>query len=420
MHPARCCFLLLLLSLSACNLISLDTQLKQARRELLLVSGELLAGPDDSPQPALVALLDNADKVAGYRIVAPGEAFYFSVPHGSYQLLAFVDTNGNFVLDANEPRHWLPLARSVALHIQPNAEQLASLRQHNRLRLNNSTSSQTPELDLSLAKLYREHPRLRHNYLQQVTFNDPRFSAERTQQGIWQPMTFKHEVNYGLYLLRPWDPALEPVFFVHGINDSPSAWQTLAASLDPQRHQAVLYHYPSGAPLNGSAYLLKEAILDVQLRHAPPRIHVVAHSMGGLVARRSLQMLGNAGPRTCLLLTLATPWNGHPAAANGVDQSPVVVPAWRDVAPGSDFLKALFAHPLPAAIEQWQLVSYGGNSLLLGQPNDGVVPLASQLRNSAQDEASHLYLLNQSHTGILHSPRSQALLKRALGQACRP
>lgn len=416
MHPAGCFLLLLPLIVTGCNLISLDMQLKQAQRELLLVSGELLAS--DTTQPALVALLDSTDKVAGYRIVTPGEAFYFRVPRGRYQLLAFVDSNGNFVLDPQEPRHWLPLARSVALPIPPVAARLASLRQYNRLRLSRSAQPQVPALDLSLAKLYREHPR--RYFLQQVTFDDPRFAPERTRQGIWQPMTFKYEVNYGLDLLKPWNQHLEPVFFVHGIKDSPRSWRTLAASLDPQRYQAVLYHYPSGARLNYSAYLLKQAILDVQLRHAPPRIHVVAHRMGGLVARHSLQMLGSEDPRTCLFLTLATPWNGHLGAANGVAKSPVVVPAWRDVAPDSNFLKALFASPLPASIPQWQLASYGGNSLRLSQPNDGVVPLASQLRDSAQDEASHLYLLNESHTGILLSPRSQLLLKRALDQACVP
>lgn len=412
---ARLTILLLTLALlGGCQLFELDRQMQAARQELVLVPGHLRASAAN--RPALIALLDAQDKPVAYRIVAPGESFYFNVAPASYQLLAFDDGNGNFILDTDEPRHWQPQARSVPLAIQPDASTRERLMQHNPLSLAIDDLAPAPALDLSLAVLYREHPRLRSNYLQQVDLDDPRFAPPQVSLGAWQPLTFIREIGYGFYLLAPWDAQKEPVFLVHGINSSPDVWRELVDSFDPQRFQLVLFHYPSGVPLNNSAYMLSEGIRDIQLRHAPKRFHVFAHSMGGLVARRAVQLLASsdATTRQCLFFTLSTPWGGHPSAATGIAHAPVVVPVWRDMAPGSPFLQALFATPLPAHIDQWQLVSYGNNSRLITQPNDGVVPLASELRAVAQDEANHLYLLTDSHTGILRSSRSKELVRRAL------
>mgnify|MGYP002135641960 CR=1 FL=1 len=116
-----------------------------------------------------------------------------------------------------------------------------------------------PELDLGLERLYRDLPKVRHNYLRVVDFDDPRFSAQRTAQGAWQPLDFLSEVGYGLYVLEPWSPDKEPIVLLHGINDSPRVWRELAAGIDRTRYQLLLFHYPSGMPLNNSAYLLSEA-----------------------------------------------------------------------------------------------------------------------------------------------------------------
>lgn len=410
---ARLFVLGLLALLGGCQLLELDRQYASAQRELLLIPGTL-----QGSEQALVALLDRQSRLLAYRIVQPGGLFYFGMPAGDYQLLAFTDRNGNLRLDADEPRHWLPQARTAPFQVQPSVEQRSQLGQLNLLRLELASHSPTAPPALDLSQAYRELPRLQHNYLQVVDFDDPRFSPQRVSQGAWQPLDFLSEVGYGLYLLEPWDAGKEPIVLVHGINSGPPVWRELADSIDREHFQLVLFHYPSGLPLNHSAYLLGEALRDVQLRHRPSRFHVFAHSMGGLVARRAVQLLSAGGgtDRQCLFLTLATPWDGHPSAADGIARAPVVAPVWRDLAPGSQYLQSLFATPLPAHVSQWLLVSYSGNSRLLEQPNDGVVPLASELRAAAQDEAQHLFLLAEDHTSILASPRSQELIQRALSE----
>lgn len=423
MAGLRMLLLILLLASSGCSLLELDQEMQQARQELLLVAGQLQTS--DSGRSALVTLLDQQGKLVAYRIAAPGESFYFTEAPATYQLLAFDDRNGNFILDRDEPRHWLPRVQGATLSVQPEPAERERFSRLNPLHLTASDLGPAPPLDLSLDLLYREQPRLQRNYLQPVRFDDPRFDEEQVHLGAWQPLTFMRELGYGLYLLAPWDEDKEPIFLVHGINASPRVWQELAASLDLQRFQLVLFHYPSGLPLSNSAYMLSLGLRDVQLRHAPQRVHVFAHSMGGLVARRALQLLNkNESRQLCLFITLATPWGGHPAAATGLQQVPLEIPVWKDMAPGSRYLQTLFASPLPAHIRQWLLVSYGGNKRLLTEPNDGVVPLASELRTAAQDEAEQLYLLDESHTGILRSARSGELLGRALGslpvQGCQP
>jgi pimeloyl-ACP methyl ester carboxylesterase len=423
MTGLRTLLVVLLLSGSGCSLLKLDQQMQQARQELLLIAGQLQTA--QSGRSALVALLDQQGKLVTYRIAAPGESFYFTEAAATYQVLAFDDSNGNFILDGDEPRHWLPQPQVAALSVQPEPAERARLSRLNPLHLNADDLAPAPPLDLSLELLYREQPRLQRNYLQPVRFDDPRFDEQQTQLGAWQPLSFIREVGYGLYLLAPWDKHKEPIFLVHGINSSPQVWRELAASLDLQGMQLVLFHYPSGLPLNNSAYMLSLGLRDLQLRHAPQRMHMFAHSMGGLVARRALQLLdeGGGSQRLCLFITLATPWDGHPSAATGLEQVPLEVPVWRDMAPGSRYLQSLFATPLPAHIRQWQLVSYAGNTRLLSEPNDGVVPLASELRAAAQDEAERLYLLEENHTSILHSARSKELLERALNslpdQGCK-
>lgn len=407
--------------LGGCQLLELDRQMDLARQTQVLIPGNLHV---DAKQPALVALLAD-DHVRAYRSVQPGGLFYFSMAAGDYQLLAFEDLNGNLRLDPGEPYQQLADPRTAPFQVQPSPEQRLALGQLNTLRPM-TVDSTPPDLDLSLERLYRDLPRARHNYLRVTDFDDPRFSAARVAQGAWQPLDFLSEVGYGLYLLEPWDEDKEPIVLVHGINSSPTVWRELAAGIDHERFQLLLFHYPSGLPLNNSAYLLSEALRDVQLRLKPERLHLFAHSMGGLVARRTVQLLapGGGDERLCLFLTLATPWGGHPSAATGVSRVPVDVPVWRDMSPSSNYLQTVFAAPLPAHIRQWQLVSYAGNSRMIAEPNDGTVPLASELLPAAQDEAERLYLLEENHTSILASTRSQLLLQRALDSlpedGCQP
>jgi hypothetical protein len=146
---------------------------------------------------------------------------------------------------------------------------------------------------------------------------------------------------------------------------------------------------------------------------------IVAHSMGGLIARAFVNRVVAAGDSRAagvrLFLTVSTPWDGSELAQLAVDQSPVVAPSWYDIAPRSPFLRSLLETDLPPTLPHDILYSYGGNSrLMYSQPNDGSVTVASQLLPRALVRARVVRGFNESHTSILDNARAAELINERL------
>jgi hypothetical protein len=102
-----------------------------------------------------------------------------------------------------------------------------------------------------------------------------------------------------------------------------------------------------------------------------------------------------------------------------VEQAPVVMPMWRDVAPGSAFLAKLHRKPLPAACPHSLLFSYVGHSLVMNEPNDGVVAISSELAWPVQQAAHRVYGFPESHTSILRSAQVSQTVNALLADAVR-
>lgn len=114
------------------------------------------------------------------------------------------------------------------------------------------------------------------------------------------------ERGSGLFLLEPYDPQKTPVLFVHGILSTPLAWANVTNDLwgnaeFRRRYQIWHYHYPTSAPFLYSAKIFRQQLaaarekLDPGGRHpASARLHVVAHSMGGLLSRTLVTNSGEA------------------------------------------------------------------------------------------------------------------------------
>jgi pimeloyl-ACP methyl ester carboxylesterase len=119
------------------------------------------------------------------------------------------------------------------------------------------------------------------------------------------------------------------------------------------------------------------------------RVDVVGHSLGGLVATYWLKKL-DGGRRIRRVVTLGTPHRGTPFAALGVLLFGAVSPAVWQMLPGSPFVRALAAAPVPE----------GSELLALGSLADGVVPVvralpdpAPRLRTAAVARARHVDFL---------------------------
>ena len=258
-----------------------------------------------------------------------------------------------------------------------------------------------------------------------AALSDARFAESVAEDGLWRPFDFLFKGRPGIYFLEPYDARRTPVLFVHGINGTPANFRTLIERLDRQRFQPWVYYYPSGAALATVADHLAQTMHKLQLQLGFERFAVVAHSMGGLVARGFLlRYQESSGRAACpVFVTISTPWGGHKAAELGVKTAPVVVRVWVDMAPGSEYQRALFhAGPatrdaprrLPAGTQHHLLFTFKQGSATLGEANDGVVTVSSQLRPEAQRDATKLHGINETHMGVLQSGEVSALLNELL------
>jgi pimeloyl-ACP methyl ester carboxylesterase len=207
------------------------------------------------------------------------------------------------------------------------------------------------------------------------------------------------------------------VLFVHGISGSPANWAPVIAHLDRSRFQPWFIYYPSGVSLGLVTDFLDRSIDALQARYGFRNLHVVAHSMGGLVARSFVMKhtrAGHSGAVT-LFVTINSPMLGLASAATGVDLSPVVIPSWRDVARGSDFIERLYAQPWPAAIPYHLVFSYDS-----GEDGDGIVKLSSQIPVRLQDEGARLYGFKATHAGILGKAEFLRRFEKILGDTAAP
>jgi pimeloyl-ACP methyl ester carboxylesterase len=158
---------------------------------------------------------------------------------------------------------------------------------------------------------------------------------------------------------------------------------------------------------------------QLYVRHRYRRLAVVAHSMGGLIARAFINRLVAAGDGRAkglrLFVSVSTPWDGSELAQRAVDRAPVVAPSWYDVAPRSPFLRSLLEPELPPTLPYDLLYSYSGSSrFMYSDPNDGSVTIASQLLPHALLLARRVRGFDESHMSILRNASVAALLNEEL------
>jgi hypothetical protein len=147
-------------------------------------------------------------------------------------------------------------------------------------------------------------------------------------------------VQRGL-LVSDVEAAGTPIILVHGIVDNRSVFALLRRGLTRRGFgRVVSVNYSS---LTGDIRLLASRLDEVveQVCHDTgyERVHVVGHSMGGLVARYYVQRLGG-DERVHTLVTLGTPHDGTQMAYA------LPHPLVRQLRPGSDLVEEL-AEPAP-------------------------------------------------------------------------
>lgn len=349
------------------------------------------------------------------RVLLPANGRYrFKVYPGDYIVAAFIDVNRSGRFDPGEHGFYHPGPRIDSVGAKQTVVVPA---------LTITGDPIPPPADIhsveDLALYARNAGRI-------VSLSDPIFSPQNCSMGMWRSLDFLKEVGGGLFMLQPYRRDRMPVIFVHGIGGGPNDWKAAIEGLDRDRFQPWVLFYPSGLRLEMISDAFARQVEGLRQQYGFTRFGIAAHSMGGLVVRSFVKTLGEKFPADVGLLqfvvTVNSPMGGMAAAAAGVKHSPIVLPAWRDVATDSDFMKRMQAWPWPASVPYHLVFSYQ-----TGDSSDGTIPLESQLPFEMQAAAVRLYGMHDTHVGTLSNAQFLRVFARILdgsrdagGSSARP
>jgi len=354
----------------------------------------------DQKGPIMVLRFLDEDGIPALRqsVVANenGEYEFHAVP-GKYYIAAFIDVNNDGNYQAGEHGNYFGVPATIDL-AQGKTVTVETIIISGPMP---KPAKEIKPIDKTLA--------IWKNIGSVVTLADPRFTPENYSKGFWRPADFLKQAEGGLFFLQEYNNSKVPILFVHGVNNGPTLWTQVVDSLDNKYFQPWVYYYPSGFRLDMISDYLVEAVSQLQHKLGFSKFYVVAHSMGGLVTRSFVKKYVGQNPENLkklgLVITVNSPMAGIAAVAAGINFSPIVAPAWRDVAPGSEFLQGINDWNWPEEIPYHLVISYFDK-----ESGDGVIPLQSQAPWKLQTEATRIYVFNEEHSRIINNKEFQTLL----------
>ena len=380
------------LLLSACSLPEIKKQ-SEIMNSLGGLTGEInVTVKDDAPVHVVLFKKDNGslDLVDHYPVGADGKYIFHVIPD-TYFIAAYMDTNNDEIYQLGEPASYLGILDVEPREIRVNTGEKIVVEGFTisgsiKSRVSENTKWSYPKYDNNIGKV--------------VSLDDPIFHRENAAMGLWRPLDFINDIGGGLFFLQKFDEEKIPVLFIHGVNGTALDWKEVIDSMDRERFQPWVLYYPSGGRLDMISNYMIQSINTLLNRHKIKQLYVIAHSMGGLLARSYIMKHtdGESTVKIALSMTINSPMAGMSSAKSGVQYSPIVVPSWRDVAEDSDFIQKIIAWTWPVDIPYHLVFSYES-----GEGSDGVVSLESQIPLKLQAEAERIYGFNSSHAGVLQN-----------------
>lgn len=186
-----------------------------------------------------------------------------------------------------------------------------------------------------------------------------------------------------------------PILLLHGLFNNRASWFWFKWSLRKQGFKNI-------ATINLSSWHNEEALTELvakkvdELRHrlGVDKVHLVGHSMGGIIARNYIQLRGGAD-KVDRCVCLGSPHSGSKLIPFAIS------PLGRVLVPGSDFLRRLNEAPVPDNIKMTNIFTRKDNM---------VVPNA----NAQLSWGDAVELDNMGHTALIYRQAALAAVCGAL------
>jgi pimeloyl-ACP methyl ester carboxylesterase len=178
-----------------------------------------------------------------------------------------------------------------------------------------------------------------------------------------------------------------PVVLVHGLAASSTGWFAVRRALQTDGRTVVTFDYaPWASSVDELADRLVEQVQNVRAATGADRVHLIGHSLGGVIIALALTRESLAG-HVDLVVTLGSPFSGSPWAGL-LPLGPLV----RALRPGSPLLRRLAIAPAPAGV-RW---------LAFAATLDAMVPAHSAV--PANRRVTRVMVDVSGHSGLLVHP----------------
>jgi hypothetical protein len=366
-------------------------------------------GLGDRKEPLLIIAVSRENgkpEIAAKRtLYAPQAGYAVSLLKGVYDVFVVADLDGNGFYDQNEIVGRTPEQSPVKVSLDKKSNEVSMDGPVIMLDFGKPV-----ELGLSL------HVKKRTSGLIYSSLDDEFFDEKYGIMGLWDTKGFMEHTQGLFFGLEEFDPTKTIVIFVHGVTGTPRDWKFIVDKLDRKRFQPWFYYYPSAMPLDklGSHLATVVQAADALSKGKLERVVIVAHSMGGLIARAAVNELvrDKTSHYLKLYVSFSTPYGGHDAAKSGIQYAPVIVPSWIDMVPDSKLLVHLHEQKLPANVPFHLFFGFNESDGRKGECSDSTITLRSQLDPRAQAVAVNVYGYDDTHTGIL---KDAAVIKKING-----
>jgi pimeloyl-ACP methyl ester carboxylesterase len=177
-----------------------------------------------------------------------------------------------------------------------------------------------------------------------------------------------------------------PIVLVHGYFHNRSGFFLMARAL---RREGFRYVYgmnynPLGESVSSLSARLAQHVEDVLAVSGAPRVHLVGHSLGGVIARWYVQEMGGASAvERCV--TIGTPHAGTYAAYCGLGQTA------REMRPGSDVVRRLERGFVDGPTRYLNL--YSDLDVLIVPANSAILPDRTNVESRLISDLGHTSLL---------------------------